>query len=172
MSEFGIIMLLFLGFVGLVLLIEGLAAVSRFFEQGGFRTALDRLAYVNREPTYTPQYVPQKALPAPLQEVVPADTEAVPAGSRPGTDTEPVPEVTHRMGDISIIALLAVQKDDKGDYRFSANDIVELIGKRRNDTLKYVGELRSKKKRPQPEQQYPEMTPEQAQTRQELALEN
>ena len=171
MSEFGIIMLLVLGLVGIILLIEGLAAVSRFFEQGGFRTALDRLAYVNREPVYAPPYMPQKALPAPVQEPVPTDTNAVPAGSEAGTDTEPVPEITHRMDDISIIALLAVQKDDKGEYRFSANDIVELIGKRRNDTLKYVSGLRAKKKAPQPEQQYPEMTPEQAATRQQLALE-
>src|SRR5687767_9146483 len=65
----------------------------------------------------------------PVQTLVPADTNAVPAGSGAGTKIEPVPEPSYRMSDITIIALLAVQKDEKGADRFSANDIAALIGK-------------------------------------------
>lgn len=174
MSGFGIILLLIMGLIGLILLIQGLAAWDRFLEQGGFRTALDRLAYVNREPVYTPQYVPQKALPAPVQEPILADTDAIRDDTPPRIDTEidrsleridseDDKTASRAMKDIDLIVLLAVQKKD-GRERWSANSIAKFVGGSHNDVMDIISAVRKTA-------QFPEMTPEQAATRQQLALE-
>lgn len=171
MSGFGIFLLMFTVLLLAVGLIQALAAWDRFLEQGGFRSALDRLAYVNREPVRAPLMLPKMAVPEVVPVVVPPDPNAGSGDSEPGTGTELVPDVSHRMSDITIIALLAMQKDDDAEYRFSANEIAELIGKRRAGTLEHVRSLRPAKKKELPHPQFAPLTPEQQASRQALALE-
>lgn len=90
MSGFGIFLLTFTGLLLLVGLIQALAAWDRFLEQGGFRTALDRLAYVNREPKYVPSVV-----------------VAPPVATTPKLTLQPVAEPTTTCNDELEVAELA-----------------------------------------------------------------
>jgi hypothetical protein len=91
------------------------------------------------------------------------DTDAVRASSAQRTGTS---RISNRMSDSELLALLAIQRGDNNEYRFSANQIASFIGGTRTVVLAQVRAIRNT---PQPVH-YPELTPEQIQTREELGL--
>jgi hypothetical protein len=91
------------------------------------------------------------------------DTDAVRASSAQRTGTS---RISNRMSDSELLALLAIQRGDNNEYRFSANQIASFIGGTRTVVLAQVRAIRNT---PQPVH-YPELTPEQIQAREELGL--
>lgn len=84
---------------------------------------------------------------AAIPPVPPTRTTRVRAGTyhvvRPkrGVSAAPI-DVSHTMSRDTIIALLAVQKNEHGDYRYSKNSIAALVGGTRGDVLARIDSLR------------------------------
>jgi hypothetical protein len=100
----------------------------------------------SREETHAPESrpalvhvpVPSISTDPPPAKVVPADTDAANA------DTDPwaMPPASRHLSNEQIIIFLAAQKLPNGKWRFSANDIYELVKGPRADVLKMIRELR------------------------------
>lgn len=58
------------------------------------------------------------------------------------TTLEP-PIISHKMTDVELIAVLTVQKDERGSYRFSANKIADFVGGTRADVLAEIKAIRN-----------------------------
>lgn len=90
------------------------------------------------------------------------------AGDSPGNgtlaDTSAVPRISRYLSDDEFIVLLAVLRLPGGKYRLSANQIVAAAGGKRADVLALVRAVRDGPAA------YPERTPEQLATRQQLEL--
>lgn len=93
---------------------------------------------------------------------MPLRTGTEPAGSplvRPDTDAERTssneendlsPSISHKMTTPDLVVLLAVQKDEHGEYRWSANKIVEFVGGTRADVMARIAAVRPRSAPAQP----------------------
>lgn len=74
----------------------------------------------------------------------PPDTNAVRTSTLEDDRTtfEP-PIISHKMTDVELIAVLTVQKDERGGYRFSANKIADFVGGTRADVLAEIKAIRN-----------------------------
>jgi hypothetical protein len=83
-----------------------------------------------------------------LVEPTPVLADTYQPGSGARSDSEEVveePELNkslRKLSDTDVIALLAVQRNSDGGYRFSANKIVELVGGTRAETLDKIRQIR------------------------------
>lgn len=69
------------------------------------------------------------------------------------------PLILHNLSRASLIAMLAVQQDEKGNYRFSKNQIVELVGGTRKVVLSEIDEYRATTAAPVKRQMQPMQRP-------------
>lgn len=81
----------------------------------------------------------------------PPDTDAVRTSTlEDDRTTSEAPTISHKMSDVDLIAVLTVQKDERGGYRFSANKIADFVGGTRADVLAQIRVIRE----PSPPVQY------------------
>lgn len=73
----------------------------------------------------------------------PPDTNAVRTSTSGGQEKAgDAPIISHNMSGVELIAVLSVQKDERGGYRFSANKIADFIGGTRADVLSEIKSIR------------------------------
>lgn len=81
----------------------------------------------------------------PANQTGSADTSA--ARTSTGGDRSPaLPSLHNHLSRLELLTLLAVQKDDDGEYLYSANKIADLVGGARQKTLDQINEARGLKK--------------------------
>ncbi len=153
---FQIIILTIVVIIGRAVFGNRAAILTWIMSRRASRAAADagtRSVHVPVASTSTDERAAIVALPAP------ADTDAL----DDGTET---PRISRRLSDAEIVTVLAVQRAPGGRYRFSANQITQLVGGARADVLAQVRAIRDNA----PPVEYRPVTPEQAAVREHLGL--
>lgn len=120
----------------------------------------------NEEKEGAPEVIPERYMvPVPSTDTSASTNESVPPKETTEETEEAweLPRVSRYLDDKSIVVMLATQKKG-GKYRFGANEIYNLVKGSRGDVLAIIRQVR------EAPADYPERTPEQQQTREELAL--